>query len=720
MSSTTNLRRGGSVIAIFAAVAMLITLLPSFGSRAADHLDAPGLMSPSGNAQADINDLYAFAGSEPGTTVLAMTVVPAAPGDASFGTDVLYQLKIDTDGDAVEDQSLEFTFSDVRANGAQFVVAQHAEADAAANGSADGALVGYGQVGKELALAGGGKLFAGLRSDPFFFDLAGFLGTVEGVDNDRQLNDGNENDFFTPLDTLSIVVELPDDAIGLEEGTFGAGLLPEGTIGVWATTEAGGTQVDRIGRPAINTVVNSSGPIVNAPSGNKDVYNSAEPKDDAANFTAPAAAALTALSSLDSEGAYTQCQLETLASVLLPDILPFTKGATSLPPPLVGRALVDDVIDTELRVVTGGDPLGLFGSAGAFCTGGPTRDADGAINTDGVGPHGDYLDVFPYLGEPHADVAAPELSATSFVASLSGANEVPAVDSPASGVTALSSTGAGLEHLTLAHKLVDAAQGHIHLADAGENGPVVVFLYGPTGGEDVNGTLSSGTITDSDLVAGTLDDLSDVLNGGFAYVNVHTHEHPSGEIRGQVKALDMVDNAFGDDDASVHESNIDLIAAAGITKGCNPPTNDEFCPERDITRGEMAAFLARSLYLGEGVDAFGDDGSSIFESDINAIAAVGITQGCNPPVNDEFCPERTLTRGEMAAFVARAWDLPVSSTDSFTDDEGSVFEGDINALAAAGVTRGCNPPANDQFCPERQMSRAEMATFLARAFGWGS
>lgn len=76
--------------------------------------------------------------------------------------------------------------------------------------------------------------------------------------------------------------------------------------------------------------------------------------------------------------------------MLLPDVLPFDRAST-LPAPLEGRALADDVIDVELRVVTGGDPLDLF----------PDRDADGAINSDGVGPHTDYLSVFPYLGVPH-------------------------------------------------------------------------------------------------------------------------------------------------------------------------------------------------------------------------------------------------------------------------------------------------------------------------------
>jgi hypothetical protein len=721
MSSTRTSRRIGPVLAIVAALAMLATLMPSNGGRASDHLDAPGLTSPGGDAQADLNDLYAFPGAEAGTSVFATTVVPAAPADATFGSDIFYEVKVDTDGDAVEDQTYEFTFSDPREDGSQFVVAQHATDEAASNGTADGALVGFGQVGKEVELNNGARLYTGLRSDPFFFDLEGFLGTVEGADNDRELNDGDEEDFFAGLDTLAIVIEIPDTELGLSDGSFGEGLLPDGTVGVWATTsDAEGNQIDRLGRPAINTVVNSSGPIVNAPSENKDVYNQAEPRDDVANFTGAAVSALQAYSSLDTEGAYSDCQAEALASVLLPDILPYTKTDTVFPSPLVGRALDDDVIDTALGLVTGGDPLTLFGPDGSFCTGEPLRDAEGAINTDGVDPHEDYLDEFPYLGEAHADVTVPQLEGNDFAAALSGDNEVPPVETEATGVSALTVEGEAVDHLTLAYGLESAVAAHIHLGDPDENGPVVAFLYGPTEGEDVNGMLSEGSVASDDLIAGSLSDLVDVMNGGFAYVNAHTTENPAGEIRGQIQALDLVEDRFQDDDGNVHEENIDIIAAAGITLGCNPPDNTEYCPERNITRGEMAAFMSRGLNLEEGPDAFTDDSDSIFEGDIDAIAAVGISRGCNPPDNTEYCPERDITRGEMAAFVVRAWDLPATDTDHFEDDAASVFEDDINALAEAGVTRGCNPPENDEFCPTRNMSRSEMASFLARAFGWGS
>ena len=173
--------------------------------------------------------------------------------------------------------------------------------------------------------------------------------------------------------------------------------------------------------------------------------------------------------------------------------------------------------------------------------------------------------------------------------------------------------------------------------------------------------------------------------------------------------------SFVDDDGSVHESDIEAIAAADITRGCNPPWNDEFCPTSPVTRGEMAAFLVRALGLGTGPDSFVDDALSVFEGDINALAAAGITRGCNPPDNDRFCPERSITRGEMAAFLTRAYAYPSGDEGAFVDDDASVFENDIEALAAAGVTKGCNPPTNDRFCPTEAVTRQQMASFLARA-----
>ncbi|MDH4309669.1 MAG: GerMN domain-containing protein, partial [Acidimicrobiia bacterium] len=180
---------------------------------------------------------------------------------------------------------------------------------------------------------------------------------------------------------------------------------------------------------------------------------------------------------------------------------------------------------------------------------------------------------------------------------------------------------------------------------------------------------------------------------------------------------------FTDDDGSVHEPSIEAIAEVGVAKGCNPPTNDLYCPDLGVTRAQVASFLIRALSLDGpipvGPDAFADDNDSVHAGDIDKLASLGIARGCDPPTNSLFCPDDTVSRGQMAAFLTRAFgyvdDDP--ATDRFADDDGSVFEGDIEALAAAGVTVGCNPPTNDRFCPDNPVTRAEMATFLMRALG---
>lgn len=175
---------------------------------------------------------------------------------------------------------------------------------------------------------------------------------------------------------------------------------------------------------------------------------------------------------------------------------------------------------------------------------------------------------------------------------------------------------------------------------------------------------------------------------------------------------------FIDDNGNIFEDDIDAIAEAGITRGCNPPSNTRFCPDDEIRRGQMAAFLRRALSLpSSSTDFFTDDNSSTFEADINAVAAAGITRGCNPPANNRFCPDSEVSRDQMAAFMTRSLDLPASTTDHFNDDNDSIFENDINSIATAGITLGCNPPTNSNFCPLEDIERGQMAAFLRRALG---
>lgn len=165
---------------------------------------------------------------------------------------------------------------------------------------------------------------------------------------------------------------------------------------------------------------------------------------------------------------------------------------------------------------------------------------------------------------------------------------------------------------------------------------------------------------------------------------------------------------------SVFSDDIDFLVSRGITRGCNPPRNDRFCPDDPVTRGQMAAFLTRALGLPGGQARFSDTRGHVFASDVAALADAGITRGCNPPRNDRFCPDDPVTRGQMAAFLARALDLP-GAPARFLDTAGHTFAADIGALADAGITKGCDPPANERFCPDAPVTRGQMAAFLRRA-----
>ena len=182
-----------------------------------------------------------------------------------------------------------------------------------------------------------------------------------------------------------------------------------------------------------------------------------------------------------------------------------------------------------------------------------------------------------------------------------------------------------------------------------------------------------------------------------------------------LQASGVVVYQFGDTVDSTHRENIEKIYADGITKGCNPPANTMFCPQRNISRGEMAAFISRALGLTEvsGSVPFDDVAGNTFEGDIDRIVTAGIGFGCD---EDSYCPDRPLLRDEMAELLVRAfeYDNP-DGIDHFIDDEDNAFADSINRLATHHVTLGCNPPDNDKFCPDRTLTRAEMASFFVRA-----
>lgn len=167
-------------------------------------------------------------------------------------------------------------------------------------------------------------------------------------------------------------------------------------------------------------------------------------------------------------------------------------------------------------------------------------------------------------------------------------------------------------------------------------------------------------------------------------------------------------------DSHVFADDIVWLANSGITRGCNPPDNDLFCPDDPVTRGQMAAFLTRALDMPpSATDVFTDDDTSVFEADIQALAAAGITTGCD---GEMFCPDDPVTRAQMATFIVNGYGWTKGAGDDlFVDDDTSVHESDIDVLGTVGVTLGCNPPANDRYCPDNPVTRGEMAAFLHRA-----
>ncbi|MGH8925341.1 MAG: S-layer homology domain-containing protein [Acidimicrobiia bacterium] len=178
-----------------------------------------------------------------------------------------------------------------------------------------------------------------------------------------------------------------------------------------------------------------------------------------------------------------------------------------------------------------------------------------------------------------------------------------------------------------------------------------------------------------------------------------------------------VDERFVDDNGNPHEPNIAFIADLGITRGCNPPTVDRFCPANNVTRAEMAALLLTAIGQPAATGftgTFSDVPAGIWYAPyVEALAALGITTGLG---NGTYGPNLLVSRAEMAVFLARAFALPVGAgSTAFTDvTPDQWYAAAVEAIRGAGVTTGCaTDPA--RYCPFDAVKRDQMATFLARA-----
>jgi hypothetical protein len=327
-----------------AAFALVFGLL-AVPAGAADHLDAPGLTPPGGDTRLDLTDVYAFQSpTNSSNTVLIMGVNPLAGvlNNGTFHSNASYEFKIDVDGDAKEDVTYKLSFSAPDASLVQGVKLRRVPAS-----GAGGAVLATGQTGQNISIAGGGMLRSGVFDDPFFFDLNGFL----SVDF---CNPGSN--FFAGLNISAIVLEVPSAS------------LDSSNIGVWARTIVDDVQIDRMGRPAINTVFIPNNPF--EPSGSepsqKNAFNAAKPRRDQADFRGEVVDTLEIFYGAGNP------TVDALTDFLLPDVLTVNVSSSAGFPN--GRGLADDVIDIELGLVT-----------------------NGAVTSDCVGNDSAFSTSFPYL-----------------------------------------------------------------------------------------------------------------------------------------------------------------------------------------------------------------------------------------------------------------------------------------------------------------------------------
>ena len=319
------------------------------------HYSGPDFGFPRGDARLDLTDLYAF--PKPGDaskSVLVMNVHPSAvvnpPGLTTtepFAPEALYELKIDTNGDAVADIAYRVRFA-ISEDGSQTATLCRADGAQAAGTDDGGRLIVKSapvSMGEDARVteAGEYRFFAGWRSDPFFFDTQGALNNLQFTGND----------FFADKNVCSIVLEVPNSELGRKPVDLWARTLVEG-VGGWV-------QADRGALPAQAVFLVGT---------EREAYLAGQPADDA-RFVASFAHAL------EHTGGYAPEEARRAARRLLPDVLSYdpTRPASF---PSNGRTLTDDAADAFLAVLT-----------------------NGKVTEDKVGPHGDLLSEFPYLGPPH-------------------------------------------------------------------------------------------------------------------------------------------------------------------------------------------------------------------------------------------------------------------------------------------------------------------------------
>lgn len=225
-----------------------------------------------------------------------------------------------------------------------------------------------------------------------------------------------------------------------------------------------------------------------------------------------------------------------------------------------------------------------------------------------------------------------------------------------------------------------------------------------------SGNTLRHNIADSNGFVGYLDETVDT--GDFGTANFYFDNSCVRNVTAGSNPAGLC-GRFADDGSGPFENDTEWMAEQGITLGCNPE-GTLYCTGDPVTRGQMASFLVRALDLPAVPGNRFSDVSGTHTANINALAEAGVTLGCNAE-GTLFCPTDLVTRAQMGSFLARALDLAPIPGDRFSDVSGS-HEPNINAIAEAGITLGCNPEGT-LYCPSDNVTRGQMAAFLHRALG---